>query len=84
MDNYTESYLKQHGCTPLYRAELLVKQGGLCAICGKSCKLNVDHCHETNKIRGLLCFNCNLLLGHAKDNISILSNAIEYLLHNEQ
>lgn len=39
----------------------------------------VDHCHTTNKVRGLLCYNCNLILGHALDNVQILQSSIEYL-----
>lgn len=39
----------------------------------------VDHNHTTGVIRGILCHQCNVLLGHAKDNVGILSNAIKYL-----
>lgn len=42
-------------------------------------KLSVDHDHTTGKIRGLLCNNCNTMLGYAKDNVYILQNAISYL-----
>lgn len=45
-------------------------------ICGV---LNVDHNHETGKFRGLICGNCNIMLGHSKDNIDTLLEAIEYL-----
>jgi len=41
--------------------------------------LSVDHCHKTKIVRGLLCNNCNHLLGKAKDRIEILSSAIDYL-----
>ena len=58
-------------------------QNNKCAICGEefsdSNKAFVDHCHKTNKVRGLLCTRCNLLLGMAKDNIETLQNAIKYL-----
>lgn len=60
------------------------KQDNSCAIC-KINKLNlsrglfVDHCHTTGKVRGLLCHHCNTLLGYAKDNVEILSLAINYL-----
>lgn len=50
-----------------------------CNICKEEKILCVDHCHETGKIRGLLCHDCNLLLGKAKDDITILQNSIEYL-----
>ena len=62
--------------------KLLVKQNYCCSICKNppdKKKLVVDHCHNTNKVRGLLCSKCNLLLGNAKDSINILQNAIEYL-----
>ena len=56
------------------------QQKNKCCICRalliKPC---VDHCHYTNKIRGLLCPKCNSLLGFAKDNVKILQNAIKYL-----
>ncbi len=55
-----------------------------CEICNEELNdgrhgLSIDHCHETGEIRGVLCGSCNLILGHAKDNISILSNSIKYL-----
>jgi hypothetical protein len=62
---------------------MLIKQGGLCAICrlrgeGKK-RLHVDHCHSTGKIRGLLCFPCNFALGHYRDSIELHKAAIAYL-----
>ena len=62
-----------------YRA-MVEKQGSACAIC-KSIpnKLFIDHNHSTNENRGLLCSQCNTLLGMSKDSISILESAIEYL-----
>lgn len=68
--------------------EMLEEQNNCCAICGtdvENCDkgsgnhLAVDHCHVTNKVRGLLCTSCNLLLGKAKDSITILQSAIKYL-----
>jgi hypothetical protein len=71
-------------------AEILQKQNNVCAICKeKETKLNknsgevkrlaVDHCHKTNKIRGLLCFDCNSSLGKFRDSIELLNSAIGYL-----
>lgn len=64
--------------------KLLLKQNNKCAIClidsnKLNKKLAVDHCHKTNKIRGLLCMLCNRALGSFKDDINILENAKEYL-----
>ena len=63
---------------------LLSRQGYCCKICGihqdrLNRKLNVDHCHITNKIRGLLCSNCNRAIGLLKDSIETLQKAIDYL-----
>lgn len=72
------------------------QQQNSCAICNKFLlpyKINedtkqvdiahVDHCHTTLKIRGLLCKDCNDLLGSAKDNVVLLRNAIKYLERGE-
>lgn len=61
------------------------EQGGVCAICGnpetdkRNHRLAVDHCHETDKIRGLLCKSCNIGLGMFKDNTNNLTRAVAYL-----
>lgn len=39
----------------------------------------VDHSHKTGSVRGLLCYNCNTLIGHAMDSPEILKRAIQYL-----
>ncbi len=68
--------------------EMLKKQNGKCAICRKTethknqygvWSLTVDHNHETNKVRELLCFKCNTLLGFCEESISILRKVISYL-----
>lgn len=59
--------------------KLYEAQQGLCSICKTRPIEAVDHCHETNKARGLLCSECNGLLGFAYDDVAILQNAIEYL-----
>lgn len=55
------------------------EQNHCCAICGEIKKLVVDHNHTTGETRGLLCSNCNIVLGMAKENINILSKAIIYI-----
>jgi hypothetical protein len=61
-------------------------QDNRCAICGEPPDpskhygvLVVDHCHETNKVRGLLCAHCNSMLGYAKDEQGTLLSAAHYL-----
>lgn len=76
---------KSHGITQQDYEEMLLNQGGVCAICeanapgvvGRS--FYVDHCHVTTLIRGLLCHYCNVGLGHFKDSPSLLRRAAEYL-----
>jgi hypothetical protein len=64
---------------------ILTVQNHKCAGCGIEAtkaprnKLYVDHCHKTNKIRGLLCQHCNTALGMVKDNPDTLLNLMSYL-----
>jgi peptide methionine sulfoxide reductase MsrB len=51
-----------------------------CVICGSTEKLVVDHCHTTNRIRGMLCNHCNRGLGHFRDDPELLEFARIYLL----
>lgn len=64
--------------------EMLMAQKECCKICNRhqslfTRSLNVDHCHKTGKVRGLLCKDCNLLLGKVRDDVSVLKEAIKYL-----
>ena len=59
--------------------QLIKDANGNCSICGQHTKLFVDHCHKTQKYRGLLCRSCNLMLGYAKDKIDVLHAGAEYL-----
>lgn len=64
---------------------MLVVQEGKCATCLRSFgdqkgrKACVDHNHVTGKVRGLLCFNCNTVLGKVYDETKTLARMIEYL-----
>lgn len=55
-----------------------------CVICGSTESLVVDHCHETNTIRGMLCNHCNRGLGHFRDDPQLLEFARIYLLANSK
>lgn len=53
-----------------------------CAICPKEIDentANIDHDHVTGEFRGLLCRECNLLLGYAVDDVERLLSAVVYL-----
>ena len=55
-------------------------QNGKCAICDKEPnKLVVDHCHDSGKIRGLLCHSCNRSIS-IFERADILNRAMKYLL----
>lgn len=65
---------------------MVAEQGNRCKICGREpngnrqyAVLHVDHCHTTGRVRGLLCGNCNTMLGLAGEDPSVLLAAVEYL-----
>jgi Recombination endonuclease VII len=59
--------------------ELVRQQGGVCLLCGRPDPEHVDHDHETGKVRGILCFNCNGGLGQFRDSVDALRAAADYL-----
>jgi len=76
---------RRHGITVQERSKMIEDQDFKCAICGikfgdnnwdKAC---IDHDHVTNKIRGILCHRCNVMLGLARDNKTILQSSLDYL-----
>ena len=76
---------KRYGITSDEYKEIYYNQSGKCAICfvGESetqhGKFDIDHCHETGKVRGLLCPKCNKALGLFDDDLGRLSRAKSYL-----
>lgn len=58
----------------------VLRSGSLhCELCGRKKKLEVDHDHKTDEIRGMLCSRCNSAIGLFHDDVSLLRKAIEYL-----
>ena len=88
-----KAYLKfKFSITIEQHKQLMVKQKGLCAICGepeniqekgKKRRLSIDHDHKTGQVRGLLCSQCNNGLGRFKDRPDLLISAANYLMKNE-
>ncbi len=77
-----QSYIKRRfGITFDEYLVMFREQAGNCAICLRQPEkhLNVDHCHDTGKVRGLLCSRCNLALGHLGDDIEAVFRAAMYL-----
>ena len=75
----------RYGITVEDYDQMLADQDGRCAICGTdepgsgNVKWAVDHCHDSLKVRGLLCTTCNTGLGYFKDDPQRLRAAAEYL-----
>lgn len=70
--------------------KLLKKQKGVCKICrnpetktmwGKVRTLSVDHCHNTGKVRALLCDACNVAEGLLKNPKNAMALAA-YMRHH--
>lgn len=87
-----EQSLKKYGITLAQYDQMIVDQNNCCKICDKEFiktssehrnPINVDHCHNTGKVRGLLCSKCNTALGNFNDNEDILLKAIEYLKNSK-
>lgn len=73
----------RYGITQEEYDNLFLKQEGKCKICQKHQSefkkpLFVDHDHNTNEIRGLLCSGCNVTIA-IFDNETLLTAAQEYL-----
>jgi hypothetical protein len=75
--------LSRYGINVEQYDQMLLDQGGVCLSCSKTCvtgqPLSVDHCHETGKIRGLLCRKCNSALGLLNDDPELVNRALLYL-----
>jgi len=73
--------IKRYGITVEQYEQFLIDQNGVCALCGQpptKKRLNVDHDHNTGRIRGLLCHHCNIALGRVERMMSL--SAIESYL----
>ena len=76
----SDTHIKRmYGLSRVELDALIASQGGLCAICQSNRAVQVDHDHATGKIRGVLCFTCNVALGQLKDDVALFRKAIEYL-----
>ncbi|MFF9089235.1 endonuclease VII domain-containing protein [Streptomyces sp. NPDC014991] len=61
------------------RDELTAPQGGARRVCPPAPPAHVDHCHETGRVRGVLCFSCNAALGQFKDQPEVTRRAAAYV-----
>lgn len=74
---------RSYGLTEEKFSEILASQAGVCAVCRKKLTsglgCNIDHCHSSGQVRGLLCSLCNFGIGIFKDSPLLLRSAIRYL-----
>ena len=68
------------GIEPEVYEQMMLSQGGLCAICRRRPAKYVDHCHRTLVVRGILCPPCNSALGAFGDDPAVFGRALEYLV----
>jgi hypothetical protein len=88
LNHVDQGLRKLYGITLDAYNEMLGAQGGVCAICGqpetrtfrgKVKRLAVDHCHDSGRVRALLCHSCNTVIALAKEDPGILRVAADYL-----
>jgi hypothetical protein len=76
-------YKRNFGISVSDFERMVREQDSRCAICDKQEKdgrnLAVDHCHKTNKVRALLCGQCNMLLGRIENNPKLIKKMMIYL-----
>ena len=80
----------RYGVTIAEVQALFESQHGLCAVCGnpetciskrtgKPKMLHLDHDHKTGKVRGLLCQDCNMALGHMREDVKRIEALLDYV-----
>jgi len=77
-------HLKRYG---VELKETIDKYGTYCNCCGHTPstgerQLVTDHCHTTGKVRGRICYNCNVGIGHLGDTLEGAEQAVKYLKRN--
>lgn len=74
---------RKYGITEAQYTAKFAEQGGCCAICltddPGSKGWTIDHCHDTDTFRGVLCNHCNLALGHLRDDVGVMLRAVDYI-----
>ena len=78
---WARQIVEKYGITPA-EFESMAQNG--CQICGlkkhsHNRRLHIDHCHDTGKVRGVLCNGCNTGIGGFRDDPEIMRKAIAYL-----
>ncbi|MFP3990208.1 endonuclease VII domain-containing protein [Streptomyces sp. E11-3] len=80
--NRASYFQRKYGLSPAELDEMIAEQQGVCCICLAAPAVHVDHCHETGRVRGVLCFSCNAALGHLRDRPDAIRRAAAYVEGN--
>ena len=79
---------KLYGLTEEAFSSMIIEQDFCCPVCERQLDpkgyrtVHVDHDHESGKVRGILCSNCNVGIGHPREDPAIMLRAIAYLNHH--
>lgn len=82
-------YMRKYGLTVQQVEDMIAGQGGKCAICqltptgNRQAGWHVDHDHSTGKVRGMLCYRCNLTLGISQEDIFRLQRCLFYIRYHK-
>ncbi len=82
---YQSRLRRVYGITKREYDAMFASQGNCCAICqgsdpgSKLGRWHIDHCHDTGNVRGILCAQCNIMIGMSKEDPVILLAGIRYL-----
>ncbi len=70
----------KYGVTPEWYDQRFDIQGGACLVCNrKDIELVIDHNHETNEVRGLLCNPCNMLVGFVEKDVTMIKRLVNHI-----
>jgi hypothetical protein len=74
--------VRKYGLTPDEVASMRESQDARCLLCdAPDRELVVDHCHDTGRVRGLLCRSCNTIVGQVEMAPVVLDRLRDYLVH---
>ena len=80
-----KAYIRKYNITKQQKFDMIASQNNCCSICSEPFSstqdTHVDHCHDTGKVRAILCANCNRGIGCFKDNTFLMQQAMNYIFH---
>ncbi|MGW9495570.1 endonuclease VII domain-containing protein [Streptomyces prasinus] len=77
--NRTGCFEREYGLAPAELDAVVAERHGLRRICPAAPAAHVDHCHRTGRVRGVLCFSCNAVLGQFEDRPDAIRRAAAYV-----